>query len=351
MAIRKKLILIYGLTAIITLAVVGTLSVTSARGKVMAAAREKLRSDAALGSGFLGQLFLGPWQIVDGNIFKGRTEVGRLQMTLDEIAGMSGGAELAIFQGEIAVATTIENPDGTRALGVKAANHVAEVVLKEGRPDTGREQIGSFWYQTYYEPIRDQSDRIIGMWFVGISLDPYEALARALTARIILFSVAGMVLVALVSLMVSNHLSAPLEKMVTAVSAMGEGDLTREFTADRSDEVGRLGRSFRETQRGLRQMVEKIAQVAGIVAATAGALQDSADQVAQASGQVARQRISSRTRCARWKRSGRNSPKWRRRQPRRRRRPRAGSGSSAEQWRIWMKSKKRSKNPNGDSKN
>lgn len=83
------------------------------------------------------------------------------------------------------VATSILTKEGKRAVGTYLpktmpdgnANKVVSTILK------GQEYIGSAfvvdrWYQTIYSPIKDNSSKVIGMIFVGISLEDIEGLKQ-----------------------------------------------------------------------------------------------------------------------------------------------------------------------------
>ncbi len=84
------------------------------------------------------------------------------------------------------VATSVLTKDGNRAVGTfiprdmpdGSQNKVVSAILK------GNEYVGSAfvvdrWYQTKYSPIKDGSGRVIGMIFVGISLEDVDGLKQA----------------------------------------------------------------------------------------------------------------------------------------------------------------------------
>jgi|GEM_PF-607071 len=72
-----------------------------------------------------------------------------------------------IFSGPLRVATSVLLDNGSRAVGTKVSREVEDQVLGKGIPWTGRARVLDSWYLSRYEPVRDLSDTIIGMLYVG----------------------------------------------------------------------------------------------------------------------------------------------------------------------------------------
>ncbi|QTA77918.1 Two component system response regulator/histidine kinase [Desulfonema limicola] len=103
------------------------------------------------------------------------------------------GGTVTIFQrinegGDmLRVATNVEKPDGTRAIGTyipavnpdETPNPVIEAVMK-GNTYRGIAYVVNAWYITAYEPIMDNTGRIIGVLYVGVKQENIETLRKAI---------------------------------------------------------------------------------------------------------------------------------------------------------------------------
>ncbi len=85
------------------------------------------------------------------------------------------------------VATNVINKEGKRAIGTYiparnpdgSANQVVATVLK-GERFVGKAFVVDRWYITAYEPIKDQSNEIVGMLYVGIPQENVQSLRQAI---------------------------------------------------------------------------------------------------------------------------------------------------------------------------
>jgi len=107
---------------------------------------------------------------------------------VDEVQNLVG-ATCTVFQrmndaGDmLRVATNVEKLDGTRAIGTYlpavnpdgGPNPVLSKVLR-GETFIGRAYVVNKWYITAYEPIRDQSNRIVGVLYVGVPQESVKSL-------------------------------------------------------------------------------------------------------------------------------------------------------------------------------
>ncbi|MEW6402121.1 MAG: Cache 3/Cache 2 fusion domain-containing protein [Chloroflexota bacterium] len=111
---------------------------------------------------------------------------------VDQIQSLVGGAA-TIFQrmneqGDmLRVATNVQTADGKRAIGTYipaimedgSPNPVVSTVLS-GETYHGEAYVVNAWYDAAYEPILDESGRVIGMLFVGVKQQNVESLRRAI---------------------------------------------------------------------------------------------------------------------------------------------------------------------------
>ncbi len=78
------------------------------------------------------------------------------------------------------VATNVQKPDGSRATGttIEADSHVYKAVMN-GESYFGTNSIQGQFYETAYEPIRDDEGRIVAVLYVGVPHSTFDAVRKA----------------------------------------------------------------------------------------------------------------------------------------------------------------------------
>ncbi len=103
---------------------------------------------------------------------------------VDSVRRLAGGtATLFVRTGEdyLRVSTNVMKPDGTRAVGtVLAHQSKAYAAIQQGQGFTGVVDILSVPYLTNYEPIRDASGAVVGIWYTGYRLDSLTSLGESI---------------------------------------------------------------------------------------------------------------------------------------------------------------------------
>jgi Cache 3/Cache 2 fusion domain/LTXXQ motif family protein len=113
-------------------------------------------------------------------LYFGSTKMNNNFTVVDEVAKEDGrgmAATLFVKGGDeyIRVATNIPKPDGSgRAIGTVLKDPVLEYI-QAGKPYYGKAPILGVPYVTGYEPIKDASGTIIGVYFVGYSQSDLDA--------------------------------------------------------------------------------------------------------------------------------------------------------------------------------
>jgi HAMP domain-containing protein len=135
-----------------------------------------------------------PKLLVGGRWDGQNADRGRPSLLVDRVRELVG-AEATLFQrmndrGDmIRVATTVPDEEGGRAIGTYipavgpdgVASPVVATVMR-GETYRGRARVLDHWYLSGYEPIRDASDRIVGMIFVGLRQDALEGIRAGVAA-------------------------------------------------------------------------------------------------------------------------------------------------------------------------
>jgi hypothetical protein len=113
-------------------------------------------------------------------LYFGSTKMNNNFTVVDEVAKEDGrgmAATLFVRGGDeyIRVATNVPKPDGSgRAIGTVLAGPALESI-QAGKPYYGKAPILGVPYVTGYEPIKDASGTIIGVYFVGYSQSDLDA--------------------------------------------------------------------------------------------------------------------------------------------------------------------------------
>ena len=104
-------------------------------------------------------------------LYFGTTKVNNVFDVVDEVAKNNGGtATFFVKAGEeyVRVATNVRKDDGSRAIGtILDPNGSAIAMIKKGEAYYGEANILGKPYVTGYEPIRDASKNVIGIYYVG----------------------------------------------------------------------------------------------------------------------------------------------------------------------------------------
>jgi hypothetical protein len=104
-------------------------------------------------------------------LYFGAVEMNNNFTIVDEVQQQMGGtATLFVKSGTdyVRVATNVKNADGSRAIGTMLdPNGPVMAAIQGGTGYSGQAQILGKIYETSYEPIRDGSGQVIGIYYVG----------------------------------------------------------------------------------------------------------------------------------------------------------------------------------------
>ncbi len=171
-----------------------------------------------------------------------------VNVDLNSTSSWNMGTTTSVFQHDIRIATYTDGQKRTEEHNIpilSGADHrVSNQVLKKGEPFVGVADVVGKKYYTAYKPIRDFTEKIIGMVGIGSLVHEYkEAQAETIT----LFSAiiaAGMLLGFAMTYTFSGWLVRPIAALAEGVSRMAEGDLNYKIPISSDDELGKLTRAF-----------------------------------------------------------------------------------------------------------
>ncbi len=187
-------------------------------------------------------------------------------IVLDELKELLG-CEFTIFHGDERVYTTIQQ-DGKRAVGTKLSEELSEIVLEQGQSYVGNASILGVEHVCSYVPTKDESGKIDGLIFAGISMhDAYAQLNRTVIVSIIGEICMLIVSIIFMSIFIHRVVTRPLSRLTQLAQTMEQGSLGlgsgQELKADirSNDEIGILAEIFENTIRRLKSYIGEISTV------------------------------------------------------------------------------------------
>ena len=163
-----------------------------------------------------------------------------------------------IFQDDVRISTNVLNTDGARAVGTRIAEDVYNQVVVQGLPWIGRAYVVNDWYITAYEPIRNVSDDVIGILYVGVLEQKYNDLRNQaimafmiISALVVLFSIG-------LSYILSRSISVPVHRLVIASKELSKGNLEVKVEKTSNDEIGLLADAYNSMANALRERDERL---------------------------------------------------------------------------------------------
>ncbi len=185
------------------------------------------------------------WALRDGSLYSGEVRLNGDTALVDAVKRAIGGSA-TVFAGATRIATSIQKPDGSRAVGTELApGPVYDTVLRQGRTFRGEAQILGQPYLTIYEPIRDADGTVIGILYVGIPQATMIATVEQLMIQIAIAGVFATLIGALIMYAVLRRSIRPITDLVGVMARLRDGDLTTAIPlTGRHDTLGDLARSI-----------------------------------------------------------------------------------------------------------
>ncbi|QGG51784.1 methyl-accepting chemotaxis protein [Lysinibacillus pakistanensis] len=229
----------------------------------------------------LEERFKGDWAIKDGELYKGNTKIVDQVDFVDEVGeSIEGG--VTIFQGTKGLITNLQL-NGERLVGKDADPKVIEEVMKKGNTFIGEADVVGTKYLTLYAPIKDANGDIIGMWFVGETIDEVQQIIFAFIGKLFIVMFIGAAIATLGSFLFTRAFVRPLQEMNRQLRgiAEGEGDLTKQLQINSKDEAGELAQSFNKMLTSLKSLMQQIAQTSQQVDVSSDTLTSQSEQSAE----------------------------------------------------------------------
>ncbi|MBG9453862.1 hypothetical protein ABE61_07165 [Lysinibacillus sphaericus] len=239
-----------------------------------------------VGYALLEERFKGDWTIKDGELYKGDSKIVDQEVFVDEV-GESIDGGVTIFQGSKGLITNLKL-NGERLVGKDADPKVVNKVMDKGETFIGEADVVGTKYLTLYAPIKDANGDIIGMWFVGETIDEVNAIIFAFIGKLLIVLFIGAVIAILGSFLFTRAFVKPLREMNAQLRdiADGEGDLTKQLQINSKDEAGELAQSFNKMLTSLKVVMQQIAQSSKQVDVSSDGLTSKSQQTADMTRQL-----------------------------------------------------------------
>lgn len=174
------------------------------------------------------------------------------------------GCEFTIFNGDERAYTTIQQ-NGERAVGTKLSDELAEVVLEQGKSYVGKATILGDEHLCSYVPTKDDSGKVNGLIFAGISMSDAS---KQINLTVVLSCLIGAALIIIgiliAGMYIKNIVTRPLFRLTILAQTLEQGNLglglSQNMLADihSNDEIGVLALSFDKTIERLRKYIGEI---------------------------------------------------------------------------------------------
>ncbi|MGB3335894.1 MAG: methyl-accepting chemotaxis protein [Devosia sp.] len=162
----------------------------------------------------------------------------------------------------VRMSTTIVGEDGERIVGTPLGQtSAAYAPVMAGEAYFGEALVVGKPYFTAYQPIFDQTDKPVGIVFVGIDKAQAEAVVYDAVKILLMVGVVTLVVLGAIGYVLSRLMMASVPRLAKTMKAVAEGDYETEvpFTG-RGNEVGEMARAveiFRENGLKVSQMTEE----------------------------------------------------------------------------------------------
>ncbi len=273
MRIRRKILLSF--SSVIFMLIMSMLIIVNSETNSLVNKKinQELKHYSHMGLELLDSWYNGSWSLKDGKLFKGNQEINDNHEFIHSFTDNTD-VLATIFQNDTRITTNVQDETGKLMIGTKASNQVIKQVIDNGKPYIGTTDILGKSAVTYYIPLKDDSGKVVGMWFVGIYTTILSEDLKGTMITIISISIIALFLGFLISYFIGNSISKGIKEVQNKLKSIEEGKLDNDFkekVLKRKDEIGNISRSSQNMQL-------KIAEIVGSIKSESNNLQNVAKQ-------------------------------------------------------------------------
>ncbi len=185
---------------------------------------------------------VGTYMYTNGKFYKGRKNVGDDTQFFDNFS-QEVDLQVSVYYDKTRVATSLMDRDGNHLIGMEADPDIYELVVQQGQDYYAEDMNfeGELYYGMYCPLYQYNSDKIIGMTFVGLKKDIInniyiERMVRSLAFLSVIF-VIGILAVIVIAKLISNG----IKEVAFMLNRVADGELNvqvKKKLMARADEVG-----------------------------------------------------------------------------------------------------------------
>lgn len=268
MKLKQKAVMAFAIFIVLACAVSSAIGYIMAGHGFETALALKAESDTATAEEIASAMDKGPWQVVDGALYKGKTMIDGNTGFVDRLGELTGN-HVTFLRGDTRVATTVKKEDGARATGAKCPAEVAEAVIHGGKNYTGYVEVMGHQYYSVYEPLKGGDGQIVGMIFMGIPTRTIDAIKDDYISSVGIAVLVTVILISVVATWVVGRVVSKLDIAVDALGVIASGNFRGEdLTVESQDEIGEVCRSANKMKNSLTRFLKDVAMMAEQLAAS-----------------------------------------------------------------------------------
>ncbi|MBU3097690.1 MULTISPECIES: methyl-accepting chemotaxis protein [Clostridium] len=216
-----------------------------------------LNSSSDIGYSLLSEKYPGEWKLEGDKLYKGDKIINGDTDFVDIVKKGTGNLA-TIFSGDTRISTNVLQADGTRAIGTKVSDKVANIVLKSGQVYVGEATILNELYQAKYVPIKDGTGKVVGIWFVGVSKASINNNITSLMLKILMINIVILILSIILVVVFVNTLKKNINIISTSLNSVAKGNLEGTCIVKSKDEFGEIADYVNAMILNLKEIVQKL---------------------------------------------------------------------------------------------
>ena len=260
MKLKWKISIIISLVLITFSLILGVVIYNKVTNILAVNIEKELNSSVNMLTIIFDEKYPGEWNVKSGKLYKGSMEINNDFKVVDEVKDKTN-MYATIFMDDTRITSNIKDKSGKRSIGTKANEQVINTVLKDGKNYIGKVNIDGIDVQGYYVPIKDNNEKIIGMYFVGISYEDVLKEVTELAIYIILISVIIIAIGFAIAILTAKYITKDLEGVRNDINYFAKGDFSvkmNQKVLSRKDEIGYIGKSIEVMQSGIKSIVKDV---------------------------------------------------------------------------------------------
>ncbi|SFD09011.1 methyl-accepting chemotaxis protein [Clostridium uliginosum] len=262
MKLKWKVCTIISLILVTFSAVLGVFMYNKISNILEVKTQKELNSNLAIQLIALDEKYPGNWRVDGKQLYKGDTLINDNSTMIDTIKDKTGMYS-SIFLSDTRVTTNLVDKNGLRITGQKANEDVINEVIKNGKQYNTTVNLESANENLYgtFTPLKDGNEKVVGMYFVGMSHKEMDKEVGALALAMTLISIFIILISVLCVAMISKHMTKDLETLEKEINKLAVGDFStkmNEKILKRKDEIGSICKSVQKMQKSIRDMVKNV---------------------------------------------------------------------------------------------